>query len=231
MNRRETRRRRSSPKVFSVSFRSLIFKRMEQFYRSIGFSPVSQLCCWSKNDADEPSGHSRTVALLLMKFHPSSSSSYPCSSCPIAIASNNSNFHLFLHNVLWLWNGTCDTLTTDEMMCMCWKQYSNYAEYTGRPAERRADGKRDVEMCGERRRRWLKWNWKSTACSNTVRLASGFNFTSHPVFRRTSRKFRAGDVKKQARKKRETRSTSTTKYLRTAVPAKIGQIELMMFCR
>lgn len=57
-----------------------------------------------------------------------------------------SGFMFFAQHSLTLeWDERKVEAIDDEMMCMCWKQYSNYAEYTGRPAERHAaDGKRDV---------------------------------------------------------------------------------------
>lgn len=144
----------------------------------------------------------------------------------------------FLHNILWLWNGTCDTWAIDEMMCMCWKQYSNYAEYTSRPAERRAVGneRRDVEMCSERRRRWLKWNTKSTACSNTGSFdlhqastshISALSVLSHPVFRQTSQNSMPVLLKKARQKRtgREKKKTKTkSQWLWRTSLAKIGQL-------
>lgn len=118
--------RRWSPKVISV------YSKISDWSRSIKHKSFIEALNSTLTEnwmlMNPQSSSKRSVVNML---HPSPSS-YPLHPTAILI--------FFLHNVLCLWNGTSDTWTIDETLCMCWKQYSNYAEHTGRPTCRTSRG-------------------------------------------------------------------------------------------
>lgn len=99
-----------------------------------------------------------------------SSSSYPSSPYPIR-SSRHLSSHLFCATISDSGMGRASsTWAIDETLCMCWEAIQQL-RWTHRLICRTSRGwGREREMCGERRRQWLKWNTKSTVCSKSLQL-------------------------------------------------------------